>query len=95
METAFNLFVFILFTALWVGFAWALIASQGSLDAAWEWIGNLHIVLQAVVWLLFLPLVAGLWIWYTDWAMAVRLVLVLGIGLFNVYLFYPRGLFDR
>jgi hypothetical protein len=34
METAFNTLVFVLFAALWVGFAYALIASQGSLDAA-------------------------------------------------------------
>jgi hypothetical protein len=95
METAFNIFVFILFTALWIGFAWALISSQGSLDAAWQWIRGLPLILQGVVWLLFLPVVAGLWIWHTDWAFVVRLMLVLGIGFWNVYLFYPRGLFER
>ena len=36
MESAFNVFVFVLFAALWVGFAYALITSQGSLDAAWR-----------------------------------------------------------
>ncbi|HEX6128469.1 MAG TPA: hypothetical protein VF071_05530 [Candidatus Limnocylindria bacterium] len=95
METAFNIFVFVLFTALWVGFAWALIASQGSLEAAWQWIRGLPLILQGVVWLLFLPVVAGLWIWHTDWAVVVRLVLVAGIGFWNIYLFYPRGLFER
>ena len=95
METAFNIFVFVLFTALWVGFAWALIASQGSLDAAWSWIRSLPLILQGVVWLLFLPVVAGLWVWHTDWALVIRLVLVAGIGFWNVYLFYPRDLFFR
>ena len=80
MEQAFNIFVFILFTALWIGFAWALISSQGSLDAAWQWIRGLPLILQGVVWLLFLPVVSGLWIWHTDWAVVVRLMLVLGIG---------------
>lgn len=95
METAFNIFVFTLFTALWIAFAWALIASQGSLEAAWQWIRGLPLILQGVVWLLFLPVVLGLWIWHTDWALVWRLVLVAGIGFWNVYLFYPRDLFGR
>ena len=95
METAFNIFVFLLFTALWLGFAWALIASQGSLDAAWRWIAGLPLLLQVGVWLLFLPVVLGLWIWHTDWALIVRLVLVAGIGFWNIYLFFPGYLLRR
>lgn len=95
METAFNIFVFLLFAALWVGFAYALIASQGSLNAAWDWITRQHVVVQGVVWLLFLPVVAGLWIWHTDWALVVRLVLVVGIGFWNIYLFFPGYLLRR
>ena len=57
METAFNIFDFVVFAALWVGFAYLLITSQGSLDAAWRWITGLALLLQAVVWLLFLPVV--------------------------------------
>jgi len=94
-ESAFNVAVFVLFVALWVGFAWALLASQGSLDAVWEWIRGLPLVVQGIVWLLFLPVVAGLWIWESDWPSAVRLVLVLGIGFFNLYLFFPGYLLRR
>ena len=93
MESAFNIFVFLLFAALWIGFAYALITSQGSLDAAWQWIRSLPLILQAVVWLLFLPVVAGLWIWESDWSVAVRLLLVAGIGVANVYIFFPGYLF--
>jgi hypothetical protein len=95
MESAFNIIVFLLFAALWIGFAWALIASQGSLEAAWQWIQGLPLILQGVVWLLFLPVVAGLWIWESAWPAAVRLVLVLGVGFFNLYLFFPGYLFKR
>lgn len=95
MENGFNIFVFLLFTALWVAFAYALIASQGSLDAAWRWITGQHLIVQGVVWLLFLPVVAGLWVWHTDWALLVRLVLVLGIGFWNIYLFFPGYLLRR
>lgn len=95
MESAFNVAVFVIFAVLWIGFAYALIASQGSLDAAWEWIHALPIIVQLVVWVLFLPVVAGLWIWQSDWTAAVRLLLVAGIGLFNLYLFFPGYLLKR
>jgi hypothetical protein len=94
-ESAFNIFVFVLFAVLWIGFAWALIASQGSLDAAWQWIRSLPLILQGLVWLLFLPVVAGLWVWESDWPSVVRLVLVLGVGFFNLYLFFPGYLLRR
>ena len=95
MENAFNIFVFVLFAVLWVGFAYALVSSQGSLDAAWRWITSLPLILQGVVWLLFLPVVAGLWIWESAWPLAMRLILVAGIGFFNVYLFFPGYLLRR
>ena len=95
MESAFNVVVFVVFAVLWIGFAYALIASQGSLDAAWQWIRGLPLILQGVVWLLFLPVVAGLWIWESGWTTAVRLLLVVGIGFFNLYLFFPGYLMKR
>jgi hypothetical protein len=95
MENAFNIFVFVLFAALWAGFAYALIASQGSLDAAWRWITSQHLIVQGVVWLLFLPVVAGLWIWESAWPLVMRLIAVAGIGFFNVYLFFPGYLLRR
>jgi hypothetical protein len=95
METAFNIFVFVLFTALWVGFAYALISSQGSLDAAWRWVTGLPVLLQGVVWLLFLPVMLGLWIWESAWPLVIRLILVAGIGFWNVYLFFPGYLLRR
>jgi hypothetical protein len=95
MESAFNILVFVLFAGLWAVFAFALIASQGSLDAAWQWIRDLPLLLQGVVWLLFLPVVLGLWIWESGWPFLLRLLLVGGIGFWNVYLFFPRYLFGR
>ena len=95
MENAFNIFVFVLFVALWVGFAYLLITSQGSLDAAWRWITSLPLLLQGVLWLLFLPVVLGLWIWESAWPLIVRLVLVAGVGFWNIYLFFPGYLLRR
>jgi hypothetical protein len=95
MENVFNIFVFVLFAALWLGFAYLLITSQGSLDAAWRWITSLPLLLQGVVWLLFLPVVLGLWIWESAWPLIVRLVLVAGVGFWNIYLFFPGYLLRR
>ena len=84
-----------LFAGLWIAFGWALIASQGSLDAAWQWIRALPLLLQAVVWLLFLPVVAGLWIYETTWPFVVRVVLIVGLGGWNIWMFLPRGILGR
>jgi hypothetical protein len=47
---------------------------------------------QGVVWLLFLPLVVGLWIWETTWPLVARLALIVGIAGWNLIVFLPRAL---
>jgi hypothetical protein len=84
--------LFAIFAVLWVAFAVALVWSQGSLDQAWESIRELPLPLQLVVWVLFLPVMAGLWIWETSWPVVVRLVLVLGIAGWNLLVLLPRAL---
>ena len=56
---------FVIFAIIWAAFGAALVISQGSIDAAWQWTRALPLVLQALVWLLFLPVMVGLWIWET------------------------------
>ena len=70
----------------------ALIWSQGSLDATWQTIRSLPLIVQAVVWLLLLPVAAGLWIWETTWPMLLRLLLVAGIAGWNLLVLLPRAL---
>jgi hypothetical protein len=83
--------LFVFFALLWLAFAIALVMSQGSVDSAWEWIRSQHVVLQAVVWLLFLPVVAGMWIWETTWPLVLRLVLVIGLAGWNLIIFLPKA----
>jgi hypothetical protein len=83
--------LFGLFALLWLAFAVALVMSQGSVDAAWEWIRSQQIVVQAVIWLLFLPVVAGIWIWETTWPLVLRLVLVIGLAGWNLIVFLPKA----
>jgi hypothetical protein len=84
--------LFAVFAILWIAFGIALIWSQGSLDAAWQWIRSLPVILQGVVWLLFLPVVVGLWIWETTWPLIARLALIVGIAGWNLIVFLPRAL---
>lgn len=84
-----------LFAGLWLAFAWALVASQGSLDATWQWIRALPLLLRAVVWLLFLPLVAGLWVYENTWPLVLRIVLIASIGAWNIWMFLPRGILGK
>ena len=84
--------LFGLFALLWVVFGAALIWSQGSLDQAWETVRGLPLIVQIGAWLLFLPVMAGLWIWETTWPLIVRVVLIVGIAGWNLLVFLPRAL---
>src|SRR5512132_342354 len=70
----------VLFALIWVAFGAAIVWSQGSLDGAWAWLREQHIVVQGLIWLLFLPATAGLWIWESGWPLLVRFVLVGGLA---------------
>lgn len=83
--------LFVVFAAIWVAFGAALIWSQGSLDQAWTSIRELPIAIQAVVWLLFLPVMLGLWAWETTWPLVLRLVIVIGVAGWNLLVFIPRA----
>jgi hypothetical protein len=81
----------VVFAAMWVAFGVALIWSQGSIDATWEWVRSLPILIQALVWLLFMPVVVGLWIWETGWPVLLRLGLVAALAAWNILIFLPRA----
>ena len=83
--------LFGIFALIWVAFGAGLVLSQGSLDQSWQAIRGLPLIVQAVVWLLFLPVMVGLWIWETTWPLIVRLVLVVGIAGWNLLVFLPRA----
>jgi hypothetical protein len=89
-EMVFNFFVFILFTLLWLAFAAALLFRQETLTNIWQSIRSLPLLVQLIVWLLFLPVMLGLWIWQTRWSLWLRLVLVAGLAWWNVFMFFPR-----
>jgi hypothetical protein len=68
-----------IFIVLWVGFVIALVVNQGWLDEIWNWAGALSTVPKIIVWVLFLPIMVGLWIWESSWPALGRLVGFVGI----------------
>jgi hypothetical protein len=82
--------LFVVFAIVWFAFGAALVLSQGSVDQAWTAIRSLPLPIQALVWVLFLPVMVGLWVWEQTWPLLVRLALVIGIGGWNLLVFLPR-----
>lgn len=80
----------VIFGALWLGFGAALVANQSALGETWGLIAALPLPILGLAWLLFLPPLAGLWVWTTSWPIAVRLVVILGLAGWNLLVFIPR-----
>jgi ABC-type amino acid transport system permease subunit len=83
--------LFGVFALIWIAFGAGLLWSQGSVDQVWETIRGLPLIVQAVVWLLFLPVMIGIWIWETSWPLIVRVILVVAIAGWNLLVFLPRA----
>lgn len=80
----------VVFAIMWLAIGAAAVADPAGLDATWRAIGEWPLAAQAIGWLLFLPVMAGLWIWATDWPLAARIVLVVGLAGWSLLIFIPR-----
>jgi hypothetical protein len=69
----------VIFAMLWVGFAIALVVNREWLDLLWNRVQALPSVVEIIVWVLFLPIMVGLWIWESSWPDLVRLLAFAGI----------------
>ena len=87
----FNVLVFVLFAVLWACFAAALGFRRQVLDECWQAFRRQNVAVQALGWLLFLPLTAALLVWERRWHVGIRFLLVLAIALVNLFMFFPRG----
>ncbi|HYM83839.1 MAG TPA: hypothetical protein VEY67_06785 [Candidatus Dormibacteraeota bacterium] len=79
------------FVLLWVAFAVAVVRRPERLDAAWLRLRRLPPIVQALAWLLFLPVLAGLWVWRRAWPSVARLAIIAGIAGWNVLVFLPAA----
>lgn len=88
---AFNLLVFVVFAVLWLCFAAALVLAPAELDELWRGYRRQSVVVQALGWLLFMPLTAALFVWERRGQFVLRLVIVLAIAGVNLLMFFPRS----
>jgi len=82
--------LFAAFAGLWLLFGAAVLVNPAALTDTWNVVGGWPLPVQAIVWLLFLPLMVGLWIWQTDWPLLIRLALIVALAAWNVLVFMPR-----
>ncbi|MGB2897380.1 MAG: hypothetical protein WBB65_14605 [Anaerolineales bacterium] len=75
-----SIYANLIFVVLWVGFAIALVVNKEWLDELWNWARALPSVPKIFVWVLFLPIMAGLSIWESSWPALGRLVGFAGIA---------------
>lgn len=80
-----------LFGALWLAIGIALVREPGRIDAAWSRLRSLPLVVQGLACLLFLPVVAGVWVWRTSWPRVARLTLLGLLAGWNLLMFLPRA----
>ena len=62
--------------ALSIIFTVLLIIAPEQLDAAWQWIRELPIVLEVIAWLALLPWLLAYLAWQTSWDLWLRIVVV-------------------
>ncbi len=77
------------FGALWLAFTIALVRAPSRVDGAWLRLRSMPLVVQALMWLLLLPVVAGVWVWHTSWPRATRLAIVACLAGWNLVIFLP------
>ncbi len=56
-----------------------LVAAPGQLDAAWQWIRELPLVLEVVAWIVLLPWLLAWMAWQASWALWVRIVVLVAL----------------
>jgi hypothetical protein len=97
MDGLINVTAFTILAALWFAFAVALVGSRSSLDATWRSVGVLPVPVRGAIWLLALPVMVGLAVWEgawrtRSWPVIVRLLVVAGLALATLNVFFPRGI---
>ena len=78
------------FAALWIMLGIALVRDRSELDLVWLRMRHLPVLAQGLLWLLFLPVLAALWVWRRGWHPVARVTLMAGLAGWNLLVFIPR-----
>ncbi|MGD8822933.1 MAG: hypothetical protein PVG63_07505 [Anaerolineales bacterium] len=76
---ALTLYANVFFAILWIGLAVALMVNPEWLDTLWIWVRGLPLIAEIVVWVFFLPMMVGLWIWTSAGGILVKVAGLAGL----------------
>ena len=79
-----SIYANVIFVVLWVAFVTALIVNRGWLDVLWNRVQALPSIPRIIVWLIFLPIMVGLWIWESSWPTLARSLGFIGIAVWTL-----------
>lgn len=79
----------LVFGGLWLALAIAIVRDPARVDVAWRRVRAMPLLVQGFAWLLFLPVLAGVWVWRTGWPRIARLTLVGCLACWNLVMFLP------
>lgn len=80
---------FVWMVAMWLAFFVLLFADR--LDDLWRAILQLPLIVEIILWVLFLPWMLGMAVWTSTWADWLRVALVLCFAVGWTIVSYPRG----
>jgi hypothetical protein len=87
LDMVIALAAFTIFAAMWLAFAVAILTNPSNIDGTWKNLLDLPLLGKGLLAFLFLPVVAGMWIWETSWHYITSLAGVAGLAWFTIYAF--------
>ena len=81
----------VVFAGIWSAIFVALARDPSRVDAGWRAIRARPLLVQAVAWLLLLPVMIGLWAWHTAWPRAARLGVLAALAGWNLLVLLPAA----
>lgn len=75
---------------LWAAFGVVALVSVEKLSDLWEWVVDLPLIAEVIVWIVAFPWVLGLWVSQTSWPEWLRIALVVCFALGWTLVSIPR-----
>jgi hypothetical protein len=77
-------------TGLWIAFAVQWIVTPATLGHVQHWISVLPLVLEIIIWIIFLPWVGALWIWHSHLTLGLKIFVIVIIAAVTIGMFNQR-----
>ena len=78
------------FVAMWTLVGVLLVVSPDTVERLSSWVADQPEGFELAVWVLLLPVMIGIFVWSTSWALWVRLLVLAGCAAWTTIEFYPN-----